>query len=600
MRQIHFTPSFATLNCLNTIKMEKPETFIEPLDTKKRKMQRIGLHMLILLAIGATLIKFTGLGQFSAEITPDSFNCPDTVKITPKEDPNFSDLSYFKTPEYRNYSVGVWAKSVQLATESFDDMRPVGDDKRWDIFYSFEKYLLDTFPKINAASELVHVNTHGLVFILAGSDKSLKPILLTGHQDVVPVPSDTVPRWTYPPFTGHFDGEYLWGRGSSDCKNTVVGLMEAIESLLTRGFTHKRTIVIAFGFDEEISGHYGASYISKYLLQRYGEDSLFLIIDEGGLGVTDLYGSRFALPGTGEKGYVDINIDLLTNGGHSSVPPLHTSIGILAELVHLIEENRYPLRISDSNPLYYMLHCEAKYSKGIDPTFKSDIAKMDTCAASKERILNRLDEDILSRYLVSTSQAVDIFNGGLKINALPEKVSAKINHRVAYDSSTDEVKTKILTLTKKVAKKYGLELDAFGAANTLGNLPDNELPKGKFILTAIGELDPAPLTPVENNPTWDLIGGTIRHVYEDFAVFPDSDPSVDPKVQMSPAVMTGNTDTRYYWKLTPNIYRFSPIRSTGRYNAHAIDERVSLDNHIEGVVYYYELLRNIEEYDSGN
>lgn len=54
------------------------------------------------------------------------------------------------------------------------------------------------------------------------------------------------------------------------------------ETLIEFGFKPTRTLVLAFGFDEEIGGQNGAEYIGKYLLEKYGENGLAMIIDEGG------------------------------------------------------------------------------------------------------------------------------------------------------------------------------------------------------------------------------------------------------------------------------------------------------------------------------
>ena len=66
------------------------------------------------------------------------------------------------------------------------------------------------------------------------------------------------------------------------------------------GFQPKRKIVLAFGFDEEVSGIYvsqtelpdtnqltrnclqGAQELGKYLEATYGTDSFAMIVDEGG------------------------------------------------------------------------------------------------------------------------------------------------------------------------------------------------------------------------------------------------------------------------------------------------------------------------------
>lgn len=122
------------------------------------------------------------------------------------------------------------------------------------------------------------------------------------HQDVVPVAKETISRWTYPPFSAYYDGRYVWGRGSSDCKNNLIGVLEAFESLLEKDYIPRRTILAGFGFDEEIGGWNGANHIAQHLEERWGKNGLDLIIDEGGLGIKDMYGAKFALPALGEKG----------------------------------------------------------------------------------------------------------------------------------------------------------------------------------------------------------------------------------------------------------------------------------------------------------
>ena len=73
--------------------------------------------------------------------------------------------------------------------------------------------------------QLTKVNTYGLHYEWTGSDSTLKPIMLTAHQDVVPVDPTTVDQWKYPPYSGHFDGERIWGRGSVDDKSGLIGIL---------------------------------------------------------------------------------------------------------------------------------------------------------------------------------------------------------------------------------------------------------------------------------------------------------------------------------------------------------------------------------------
>lgn len=62
-----------------------------------------------------------------------------------------------------------------------------------------------------------------------------------GKMDVVPVPDATLPRWTHPPFEGKMDDEgWIWGRGSADCKNSLMAILAVVEKLVEEGFKPER------------------------------------------------------------------------------------------------------------------------------------------------------------------------------------------------------------------------------------------------------------------------------------------------------------------------------------------------------------------------
>jgi Gly-Xaa carboxypeptidase len=52
--------------------------------------------------------------------------------------------------------------------------------------------------------------------------------------------------------------------------------------LLGQKFKPRRTIVLAFGIDEESAGTEGAGKIAEYLEKTYGKDSFSFLLDEGG------------------------------------------------------------------------------------------------------------------------------------------------------------------------------------------------------------------------------------------------------------------------------------------------------------------------------
>ena len=124
---------------------------------------------------------------------------------------------------YRNYSAGILTAAVQHPTVSYDDNGPVsprGADPRWEPFYDFHEWIGETFKDVLQRDDVTvtKVNTLGFLTEIQGTDPSLKPLMLMSHLDVTPVENKTLNRWTHPPFSGHNDGQAIWGRGASDCK----------------------------------------------------------------------------------------------------------------------------------------------------------------------------------------------------------------------------------------------------------------------------------------------------------------------------------------------------------------------------------------------
>lgn len=120
----------------------------------------------------------------------------------------------------------------------------------WQPFDDLRAYMQQAWPRVFAAGE-VELIDHSLLVTLGGSDPALKPVMLMGHMDVVPVVPGTEADWTHAPFSGHVGDTYIWGRGAIDMKDQVAGILEAVEYALAHGWEHERTLLLAFGQDEE-------------------------------------------------------------------------------------------------------------------------------------------------------------------------------------------------------------------------------------------------------------------------------------------------------------------------------------------------------------
>lgn len=446
---------------------------------------------------------------------------------------------YVKTMKFRNESIARLSGAVKIPSMSYDDLGIIGEDKRWEVFYDFAAYLKEQFPLIHQYLELKKVNTHGLYYTWKGSDLSLKPSLLMAHQDVVPVPESTILQWTHPPFDGVFDGTHVWGRGASDCKNQLIAELEAIELLLDAGFKPKRTILLTFGFDEEISGREGAGHLAPVVLEKYGKDGVAAIVDEGA-GVSTIWDTHYATPGVAEKGYIDVDIVVRMPGGHSSVPPAHNGIGVMSELITLIEAHPYESTLSSDNPYLGLMQCAARYSEKFPKKLKRLLPGGKKESRKKDKLAHEAaKESPFIKYLMTTSVAVDVIRGGVKWNALPERTEATVNHRVNVGEHTAVVKKKLTKLAKHVADKYNLTAHAFN--------DEGETPSSITLIAHDTTLEPAPVTPtdVDRLSAYGVLSGTTRAVYGE-------------KVLMAPGMMTGNTDTRYYWDVSRNIFRYGP------------------------------------------
>ncbi|POS74662.1 peptidase family M20/M25/M40 [Diaporthe helianthi] len=549
----------------------------------------------------AVIVPRHGLDNQGLDINAADFECDLPSPLDPSSDGLHSAEKLFGSKAALQKQVERHTALVKVPSICYDDLGPFDEDPRWKPFYEFHDVLAEVFPLVHQHFTREKINTFGLLYTLAGSDPSLKPLMLTAHQDVVPVADAST--WTHPPFDAYFDGTWLWGRGASDDKNSMTSLLSAIESLLAQGWSPRRTVLLAFGFDEECSGLKGAGSISAHLKSVWGEDSLAIILDEGGMGLQKIGDVLYALPSVTEKGHVDIWLELHVQGGHSSIPFPHTGIGILSEAVVALESHPYdPVLLKDS-PIYNHYVCQARYSPDAEPKVTQLLEEGDLEALAQELA----SQDRPTNFRLQTSQAVDYVSGGQKINAMPEVVKVGVNYRVAPQNSIGEVMHNVVKYLGPIVDKYNLALTAFENDDEYKTYEEDHQHQhqhqqgrdtdsvvkpayevdynGTLILTASQKTLAAPIAPSgDGDAVWDVFAGTIRHAF----AFPGG--TVVPVGEL----MTGNTDTRHYLDLTRNVYRWSPARQGGTLNGHTIDERVDMNVHMELVRFYYDFVRNFD------
>jgi Gly-Xaa carboxypeptidase len=490
----------------------------------------------------------------------------------------------YHSEQFRNESLKRYQQALQIPTEVFDfSQEPQSDMTGWEPFLKLHEYFETTYPLIHSHCSIYKVNKLGYIVIWNGTQLELEPLVFAAHQDVVPVDKETLELWKYPPFSAHYDGRRVWSRGAGDTKNLVVSLMETFEELLRDGFIPKRTMIITLGYDEEAIGRYrGAVSLASYLVDIYGEKNFYAVLDEGG----SLAKFEDVILGNvvvNERGYLDMYVELQVPGGHSSLPPDHTGIGIMSELVVQLEADPFEHELTWDNPLLDTLRVVGERSLTLDPKTKEQYIRAKYDDKIRRQLGDSLSKIPVLKYLQRTSQAVDIIHAGIKINALPEAIMLGINHRVSMELTAQECIDRVIAHTKLIAEEYGFTLVLQNGTE----LVEGEVP-GLFNVSWVQPLDSSPISTTLDK-TWDILVGSIKHTFQNVIPLAEDLP-------VAPMITGGYTDARRYWELSDHVYRFIGQFGGGS-NIHAIDESFVFDSHIQTVCFLYDYILNVDLYN---
>lgn len=434
------------------------------------------------------------------------------------------------------------SKAVCFRTVSYQDP----DRFEPGEFLGFHKFLEESFPAAHATLRKEVVNGYSLLYTWQGSDESLKPLVFMAHMDVVPVAEGTEGDWTHPPFSGQVADGYIWGRGAIDDKFSLMGLMEAVEHLAGEGYKPRRTIYFAFGHDEEIGGRDGAARIVELLEAR--EVKAEYILDEAGFvtrGMMPGVSAPVGLIGIAEKGYLTLELEVEDEGGHSSMPPPQSAIGVLAAAIRNLEKNPFPAVMSGPS---------MKTFDYIGPEMSMPMRAVFANRRLFKPLLRRVMEKTKNtNAAIRTTIAVTIVEAGDKENVLPRRARAVVNFRLLPGQSIEGVFEHV----KKAVKDPRVRIRQYGDwANEA---------------SAVSSVD---------SYGYRILELTVREMY--------------PEAVVAPFLMIATSDARHYQKVSDSIVRFFPV-SMGAGDVsriHGVNERIGYDDYTQGVRFYIRLIRN--------
>lgn len=428
------------------------------------------------------------------------------------------------------------SQAVQIRTVSNQNKA----DNQWAEWDRLHAWLGLTYPAAHAAMTREILPNKALVYTWPGSDKTLKPIVLMAHQDVVPITPGTEKDWNHDPFGGEIAEGAVWGRGSIDDKGSLVAIFEGLEALAKSGFQPKRTVIVVSGQDEEAGG--SGARAAAALLKSRGVQAEW-VLDEGSAAINDhpITGKPAAIIGIAEKGYATLRVTARASGGHSSAPPKETGVAVLAKAITAITDNQFPLELKGPGmQMVQTLGADSSFVTRMaianpwlfGPILKNTFAKTGTGAA-----------------LLHTTIAPTMLKGSPKENVLPQDATAWINYRIAPGQTPEDVMAKARAATE------GLKVE----------ISFDRPPEG-----------PSPISSTTSEG-WKLLSALA---------------SDGGKLPVAPGLVTAGTDSRYMSPITSDIYRYQAL--LGSMNTfgmiHGTNEHMTVENLARMTTFYARLV----------
>jgi acetylornithine deacetylase/succinyl-diaminopimelate desuccinylase-like protein len=386
-------------------------------------------------------------------------------------------------------------------------------------------------------------NDGALVAVLRGRDRSVKPILLLAHIDVVEARRED---WKRDPFKLVEEDGWFYARGVSDDKSMAAIFTDSLIRYRKEGYVPRRDIKLALTCGEETAGA-GLFDSVRWLVQTRPEvlDAAFAI-NEGAGGEYDKDGKPVALQiQAGEKVYQDFSLETTDVGGHSSRPTRVNAIVRLSEALAKLGAHQFPIVLNPVTRSYF----EAM-SKLAEPATAADMRAVLKSPPDEPAAQRLWTADPSWNAMLRTTCIVSEIEGGHAPNAIPQHVEATVNCRIMPGTPVADVQAEI--------------------AQVIANDAVTVTPKGEG-----GVQSGMP-------PLTETIVGPARKVAE----------SIWPGVAIVPTMLPGYTDGKYLNPAGVPTYGVSGLFEDAEGNyIHGLNERISVKSLMEGRRFLHEVVK---------
>lgn len=356
-----------------------------------------------------------------------------------------------------------------------------------------------------------------------GSDPHLKPLVISGHMDVVEAkPAD----WQRDPFTPVIANGLLYGRGASDMKLDLAVTVASIIELKRQGYKPRRDVIVEFSGDEETDME-----TSETIAKQLSNAEMVLNMDGTG-GTLDKDGHPLYFNWQGaEKFFADFDLTVVNPGGHSSAPRADNAIYQLAGALLRIGEYQFKPELNEITRSYFTE--AARYE---DPQTASAMRAFAADPTDSEAIaVLRANPSMVGR--IGTTCVATMISGGHAYNALPQRATAAVDCRVFPGHTREEIQAELERVVDSSLVQF------------------NDV-SGNSVAT-----DPSPV----RADLTAAITKAIRLYY--------------PNVPVIPTMSAGASDSQFFRHANVSSYGISPlfIKPTDHFS-HGLNERIPIDN----------------------
>jgi acetylornithine deacetylase/succinyl-diaminopimelate desuccinylase-like protein len=277
-------------------------------------------------------------------------------------------------------------------------------------------------------------------------DGSQRPLMLSGHVDVVPVERE---HWTRDPFSGEVYEGCVWGRGALDMKGFLAMYLQIFLMAYRRQLPMKRDLILAAIADEEAGFEHGSKFLVDEHRDLVGAE---YALNEGGALTIHAAGKRLYPIQVAEKGACWLRMTASGEPGHGSIPNPDNAVLQLSNALHRLgQAGHLPIHITPTLRLMFeSLSSQLGFPLGI----LLRLMKSPSIAGLFVRLMKG-DVGRIFVPILSNSVSPTILKAGQKANVIPSIAQADLDCRLLPGQTPDDV---IREITKITGEDIDLEI----------------------------------------------------------------------------------------------------------------------------------------------